>query len=104
VLLTYLAMVYFSAYRNDRNRFLASCFYIVFMLAGAAYALYPNLLPASTGAANSLTIYNSAAGAYSLGKGIYWWSIGMAIAVAYFVLVYSFFRGKATTEAHAYHH
>ena len=104
VLLTYLAMVYFSAYRNDRNRFLASCFYIVFMLAGAAYALYPNLLPASTGAANSLTIYNSAAGAYSLAKGIYWWSIGMAIAVAYFVLVYWFFRGKANTEAHAYHH
>jgi len=104
VLLSFVAIIYYSAHRNDLNRFLASCLYIVFMLAGAAYALYPNLLPASTDPAYSLTIYNSAAGPYSLGRGIYWWSIGMAIAIGYFVLVYWFFRGKASTGAAAFHH
>ena len=34
--------------KNDKGAFLASCGYIVGMLVGAAFALYPNVLPAST--------------------------------------------------------
>jgi hypothetical protein len=36
--------------------------------------LYPQVLPASTGNGLSLTIYNTAAGAHALTRGIYWWA------------------------------
>ena len=64
------------------------------MLSGAAFALYPTLLPSGSDPALSLTIWNAAAGPNSLSVGLIWWSIGMAIAIGYFVLVYSMFRGK----------
>ena len=67
---------------------------------GAAYALYPALLPSSGDPANSLTIRNAAAGAASLSAGIGWWMVGMLVAVGYFVVVYRMFRGKVTPDAH----
>jgi cytochrome d ubiquinol oxidase subunit II len=48
----------------------------------------------------SLTIHNAAAGAESLSAGIGWWTVGMAIAVGYFVVVYTMFRGKVTSASH----
>jgi cytochrome d ubiquinol oxidase subunit II len=81
---------------NDFKAFMGSSLYLVAMLVGAAFALYPTLLPASTDPAYSLTIYNSAAGQYALAVGITWWTAGMAIAVGYFVFVYWMFRGKVS--------
>jgi cytochrome bd ubiquinol oxidase subunit II len=80
--------------KNDKGAFLASCVYIAFMLVGAAFALYPNVLPASTGQQYSLTIYNTAAGAHGLAVGFVWWTLSMIIALGYFVFVYRMFRGK----------
>ncbi len=76
--------------------FLGSALYLVCMLAGAAVGLYPNVLPASTDAANSLTIHNAAAGTHVLQVGLYWWIPGMALAVCYFVLIYRIFAGYET--------
>lgn len=81
---------------NDRLAFLSSCMYLAGMLSGAAYALYPILLPSSNPAIADITIHNAAAGAYSLTYGVIWWSIGMVIAIGYFVLIYRMFRGKVT--------
>jgi len=72
----------------------ASCVYIAGMLVGAAFALYPNVLPASTGSRYSLTIYNTAAGAHGLSVGFVWWTLGMILALVYFVFIYRMFRGK----------
>ena len=45
-----LVYMYFAhSRRHEKGAFLASCVYIVGMLVGAAFALYPNVLPASTG-------------------------------------------------------
>src|SRR5579883_2981018 len=85
---------YFTRAGQERNAFLSSCLYLVAMLSGAAFALYPSLLPASGDPANSITIANAAAGPLSLSIGLVWWGAGMAIAIAYFVLVYWLFRGK----------
>ena len=63
------------------------------MLASSAFALYPDVLPA-TAAVNSLTITNAAAPPYGLAVGLVWWTIGMVLAVIYFVLIYRLFRGK----------
>lgn len=75
--------------------FLASCFYLFFMLAGACWGLYPTLLPATTGAANDITLDHALSGPHTLAVGLVWWSFGMALAVCYVVFVYSRFRGKS---------
>ena len=81
-----------------KHAFLASSVYIAAMLVGAAAALYPTLLPATTSAENSIDIYNAASGDYSLRWGLLWWSLGMLIAIGYFVFVYRTFKGKVTLE------
>jgi len=93
-------IAYFTRARRERDAFLSSCLYILATLGGAAYALYPALLPSSNDPANGLTIHNAAAGAASLSAGIGWWTAGMLVAVGYFVIVYRMFRGKVTPSTH----
>jgi len=99
-----LAYLYYAhSRRNEKGAFLASCAYIIAMLVGAVFALYPNVLPASTGANFSLTIYNTAAGAHGLRVGLVWWMLGMVLAIGYFVFVYRMFRGKVKLEEGSEH-
>jgi cytochrome bd ubiquinol oxidase subunit II len=91
-----IAMRVFVSRGRDHAAFLSSGAYLTSMLAGAAFATYPNLLPASTNSAYSLTIYNARTGDYSLRVGLIWWVAGMMLAVAYFVFLYTAFRGKVT--------
>jgi cytochrome d ubiquinol oxidase subunit II len=90
------AMMVYRSKERDLAAFLGSAVYIVAMMAAAAFAVYPALLPASTGSGYSLTIHNSHAGAYSLKVGLAWWLIGTALAVSYFAFLYRSFRGKVT--------
>jgi cytochrome bd ubiquinol oxidase subunit II len=96
VALSLLAMFLYRRRHNDRAAFLASSAYLIFMLVGAAAAVYPNLLVSTTDPALNITVYNAAAGSYSLTYGLVWWSFGMALAIGYFVFVYRMFRGKIT--------
>ena len=91
-------VLYFTRSGHERNAFLSSCLYIVAVLCGAAFALYPNLLPSSNNPANAINVYNAAAGSQSLAIGLIWWSIGMAIAIGYFILVYTLFKGKVRPQ------
>ena len=79
---------------NEMGAFLASCGYIVGMLVGAAFALYPMVLPASTDPAYSLTIENTKTGTHGMAVGFVWWSIGIVFAIGYFVFIFRMFRGK----------
>ena len=90
------AIRYYHSKARDRAAFLSSTVYISAMLGGAAFAMYPYLLPATTNESYSLTIYNAKTGAYSLKVGLAWWLIGMSLAVAYFTFLYWSFRGKVT--------
>ncbi|HUB79082.1 MAG TPA: cytochrome d ubiquinol oxidase subunit II [Bryobacteraceae bacterium] len=92
------AIRYCSSRGGERNAFLFSCAYLTAMLTGAAFALYPTLLPSGNDPALSLTIWNSSAGPSSLSIGLIWWSIGMGIAIGYFILVYTMFRGKVDSS------
>ncbi|MBV8891989.1 MAG: cytochrome d ubiquinol oxidase subunit II [Acidobacteria bacterium] len=78
---------------RERLAFLASSVYLSAMLAGAAVGLYPTVLPASNGV-DSLTIESAATSAYLLKIGLYWWLPGIALAITYFVFVYTTFEGK----------
>ena len=76
--------------------FLSSTLFIVGMLGGTAYALYPNLLTSSMDPSASLTFYNAAAQSYGLSVGFSWWIMGMVLVSCYFIYVYRSFRGKVT--------
>jgi cytochrome bd-type quinol oxidase subunit 2 len=53
-------------WQHARSCLGGSCLYLAGMLAGAAFALYPNVLPASTGEQFNLTIYNTVTGSYGM--------------------------------------
>ena len=88
--------------RADKIAFVASGVYIVGMLVGAAFGLYPIVLPASTDPALNLTIYNTAAGSHGLSVGLAWWSLGMVLALGYFFVLFRMFRGKVRLEGEGY--
>ncbi len=96
VALSLIAMFLHNRRGNDKGAFLSSSAYLIFMLVGAAAAVYPNLLVSTTDPALNITVYNAASSRYSLSFGLVWWSFGMALALGYFVFIYRMFRGKIT--------
>lgn len=102
VLVSLVGMFHFHMRGNDRFAFVCSSTYIAGMLGGAAFALYPVVLPASTDAAFNLTIYNTASGHYGLRVGLLWWIIGIILAIGYFTYLYRLFRGKVTAKNEVY--
>jgi cytochrome d ubiquinol oxidase subunit II len=102
VFLSVAAMIAYGRRNNDKGAFLASSAYIVFMLVGAAFSLYPVILPA-TNPSLSLTIDNSVTSQYAMKVALAWWSLGIVIAVGYFVFIYRMFRGKVNLEGSSDH-
>jgi cytochrome bd ubiquinol oxidase subunit II len=88
-----LAMGYFNFRQRDLPAFISWGAFIAGMLASAAFGLYPLVLPA-VNPANSLTIQNASGSQYGQTVGLIWWSIGMVLAIIYFIFVYRHFRGK----------
>jgi cytochrome d ubiquinol oxidase subunit II len=88
--------------REDKIAFVSSAMYIVGMLVGAAFALYPVVLPASTDPALNLTIYNTAAAQHGLGVGLAWWILGALLAAVYFTFLFRMFKGKVHLEGEGY--
>lgn len=95
-------MMYAIRKSEDKIAFVASAFYIVGMLVGAAFALYPIVLPASTNPAYSLSIYNTAAGRHGLTVGLTWWIFALVLALGYFTYLFRMFRGKVRLEGEGY--
>lgn len=89
-----------SAFPNPlsamRRAFLASSAFILAMIFLAVFALYPHVLPATTGADRSLTIQGTAAATEGLRIGLAWWLPGMTLTAIYFVYLYRRFAGKVT--------
>ena len=96
---TLFAMLSFRRQQNDTGAFLSSAAYLVFMLVGAAAAVYPNLLVSSTDQALNITIQNAHTGWYALRVGLVFWGFGMTLAIGYFVFIYRMFRGKVGESA-----
>jgi cytochrome bd ubiquinol oxidase subunit II len=90
---------YYFRKGQDTLMFVSSSLFILGMLGGTAFALYPNLLTSSTDPSASLTIHNTASQAYGLSVGLTWWIVGMVLVSGYFVYVYRSFRGKVTLPA-----
>jgi len=73
--------------------FLASSAYLYGMLASAAIAIYPYVLPARD-PAFGLTVHAAATAQYSLVIGLYWWIPGILLACGYFVYLHSTMPAK----------
>ncbi|MDE3154586.1 MAG: cytochrome d ubiquinol oxidase subunit II [Acidobacteriota bacterium] len=91
-------MAFYRARGRDLAAFLASSLYIAGMLGGVAFAMYPTLLASNIDPSFSLTLANSAAGAYGLRVGIMWWVVGVLLAAGYFTYVYWSFRSRVSAS------
>jgi len=75
--------------------FFASSTFIVGMLATMAAGIYPNVLPARDGHPYGMTVHNAASSHHALTVGLRWWSLGIALAIGYFIVAYRYlFRGE----------
>jgi cytochrome d ubiquinol oxidase subunit II len=73
--------------------FFASSAFIAGLLSTMAAGLYPSILPARDGG-SGLTVQNAASGEHALEVGLRWWSLGIVLALGYFIVAYRFlFRG-----------
>jgi cytochrome d ubiquinol oxidase subunit II len=80
--------------RRPQLAFAASCAYLAAMLGGAAFALYPMLLPSSGEPARALTVTGAATSSYGLRVAMTWWLIALVAVLASFRYLYRTFRGK----------
>jgi cytochrome bd ubiquinol oxidase subunit II len=84
---------------HDLQAFLGSAAFLVGILAATAAAVFPIMLKSSGNPALSLTAINSAATPRSLEIGLYWWPIGLLLAVAYIAFLFRLHRGKVQAAA-----
>ncbi|WP_446742031.1 cytochrome d ubiquinol oxidase subunit II [Silvibacterium acidisoli] len=90
--------------REELKAFLSSCLYLATMLVGAAVGLYPTLLPSSSNPGDDITVANALSGTYAMHVGLIWWIFGISLALGYFVVSYSMFRGKVPLHDDGYGH
>ena len=84
--------------RRERRAFLASNFLIVGLLATGAAAIFPVMLNSTLAPENSLTAYAVASSPTTLLRASFWWPIGFALAVFYFVFISRPFAGKVSVQ------
>jgi cytochrome d ubiquinol oxidase subunit II len=94
VIASLLGILLFNRKAQPVRAFLSSSVYLLFMLAGACWGLYPTLLPATANSGPDITLERALSGPHTLAVGLAWWLFGMTLAVGYVVFVYSRFKGK----------
>jgi cytochrome bd ubiquinol oxidase subunit II len=104
VVLSLAGMGIFARRREELKAFLSSCLYLTTMLVGAAVGLYPTLLPSSSNPGDDITVANALSGTYAMHVGLIWWIFGTLLAVGYFVVSYTMFRGKVPLQDDGYGH
>ena len=97
VVASLIAMNVFARRGEVWKAFLASSGYLVGMLGGAAFALFPVLLPAID-PARSLTIDNVHTSAYAMRVGLTWWLVAFLLVLGLFSFVYRGIRVKVRAE------
>jgi cytochrome d ubiquinol oxidase subunit II len=90
--------------QREGAAFSASTAYLVAMLGGAAFAIFPVLLPSSNDPSRALTIANAATGSYAMRVALAWWLLAFALVAGTFTYLYRSFRGKiAAAGGDEYH-
>jgi cytochrome d ubiquinol oxidase subunit II len=100
-LVAVVALVALLVYqRRERlgHAFTSSALFIVGLVTTMAAGIYPNVLPAHDDRPFSLTVDNAAAGDDALRIALYWWPVGIALAVGYFIYAYRLFFREPSGE------
>jgi len=100
-----LALVFFALrQRSALAAFLGSSAYLATMMAGAVIGLYPVLLPTVGNEGRDITLPLALAGSHTLHVGLVWWTLGILLAILYFVIIHWLFRGKVPRHPDGYGH
>jgi cytochrome d ubiquinol oxidase subunit II len=91
-----------SVHRRPGVAFASWAALIGLLLFTVAVGLFPTLLPSTIDPDYSLTIFNSASAAYTLGVMLVVALIGMPVVITYLAGVNYFFRGKVRLSSHSY--
>ena len=84
--------------RRELRAFVGSNFLIVGLLATGAAAIFPVMLNSTLAPENSLTAYAVASSSTTLLRASFWWPIGFALAVFYFVFISRRYAGKVSVQ------
>lgn len=84
---------------RDLGAFLGSAVFLLGILAATAASVFPTMLKSSLDPERSLTAFNSAASATSLARGLWWWPVGLVLAIVYAAFLFRHHRGKAQAAA-----
>jgi cytochrome d ubiquinol oxidase subunit II len=87
---------------RDRMAFLSSCGTIITLMALFALNIFPDIIYNPAHPENSLTIYNAASSAKTLGIMLIIACIGVPVVIAYTVSIYWVFRGKVKLDRVSY--
>ncbi len=88
--------------RKFKRAFLFSSLTVAFLLITVAIELYPIIILATNDAANSLTVYNSAASEKTLGIMLGFVAVGAPLVASYTFFVYRTFWGKVELDETSY--
>jgi len=87
---------------HDFHAFLSSCASMAALMALFGIGMFPDIVAASNNPANSLTIYNAASSAKTLGLMLVIAVIGMPLVLSYTAGIYWVFRGKVKLDRFSY--
>ncbi|MBI5384226.1 MAG: cytochrome d ubiquinol oxidase subunit II [Verrucomicrobia bacterium] len=87
---------------RDGRAFLSSCLAMAALMGLFGLEMFPNLVLSNPNPAHSLTIYNAASSAKTLGIMLTIALIGVPIVLAYTVSIYWIFRGKVKLDRMSY--
>ncbi|HKF27817.1 MAG TPA: cytochrome d ubiquinol oxidase subunit II [Candidatus Binataceae bacterium] len=83
---------------QEMHAFVGSNFFLVGLLTTGGVAIFPVMLHSTLAPDNSLTAYAVAASPTALRFALIWWPMGLALAVAYFVLISRQYAGKVSVN------
>jgi len=94
------AAAIFHGFRQDLSgfAFIGSWMLLAGLLVASAAAMFPTMLRSTLGDRNSLTAYNSAAGANGLKIAAIWWPVAVALSLGYSLYILRLFRGKVPAD------
>lgn len=97
-LISLLYALYIRNHDKDRFSFISYSVFIVGLLLTVVFTIFPNILISTLNPSYSLTIYNAAANVNGLKIGIYWFVIGISLALSYTIFMYRKFWGKVNVS------
>jgi cytochrome bd ubiquinol oxidase subunit II len=86
------------ASRHELRAFIGSNFLVFALLATGAAAIFPVMLYSTLAPESSLTAYAVASSPATLLRASFWWPIGFALAVFYFVFISRRYAGKVSVQ------